>query len=117
MPPHPPVDLPESLHDAYQGPLSPLFADDFDYYAAAVLEHFGDRVKTWLVGAKEGGFRKGRERRGASRGCPSGQRVLQHLGGRVKTWLVDARLRVGGLLVCGLRGGPKGARVPHVPRC
>ncbi|KAI8468860.1 MAG: putative prunasin hydrolase isoform PHA precursor [Monoraphidium minutum] len=42
-------DLPESLHDAYQGPLSPLFVEDFEYYAGVVLGALGDRVQHWLT--------------------------------------------------------------------
>jgi hypothetical protein len=42
-------DLPQSLHDAYQGPLSDKFVDDFAYYADKALGLFGGRVKTWLV--------------------------------------------------------------------
>jgi beta-glucosidase/6-phospho-beta-glucosidase/beta-galactosidase len=46
------------LHDAYQGPTSPLFVDDFVYYADALLKAFGDRVPLWLVSFLGGGRRR-----------------------------------------------------------
>ncbi|MCO5606553.1 hypothetical protein L7F22_060741 [Adiantum nelumboides] len=42
-------DHPQALEDAYGGPLSPQFIDDFVAYANVCFAEFGDRVKYWVT--------------------------------------------------------------------
>jgi len=42
-------DLPQSLHNAYEGFLSPQIIDDFVYFADQSFKLFGDRVKKWTT--------------------------------------------------------------------
>jgi beta-glucosidase len=42
-------DLPQSLHDAYRGFLSPTVIEDFTYYAETAFQLFGGKVKRWLT--------------------------------------------------------------------
>ena len=42
-------DLPQHLHDAYGGWLSPKSIDDFVTYADVCFREFGDRVSRWLT--------------------------------------------------------------------
>jgi len=42
-------DLPQSLHDEYQGFLSAQIIDDFAYFADTAFRLFGDKVQRWLT--------------------------------------------------------------------
>jgi len=42
-------DLPQALQDLYSGWLSPEIVDDFTHYSSVCFDHFGDRVKHWIV--------------------------------------------------------------------
>ena len=42
-------DLPQGLQDAYGGPVDARFVADFEYYASALFNAFGDRVKHWMT--------------------------------------------------------------------
>ncbi|XP_010521462.1 PREDICTED: beta-glucosidase 40-like isoform X2 [Tarenaya hassleriana] len=42
-------DLPQALHDRYNGWLSPQIINDYATYAEVCFENFGDRVKHWIT--------------------------------------------------------------------
>ena len=42
-------DLPQFLHNAYEGFLSPQIIDDFVYFADQSFKLFGDQVKKWTT--------------------------------------------------------------------
>lgn len=42
-------DLPQTLQDRYLGWESPQVVEDFENYASVCFEHYGDRIKYWIV--------------------------------------------------------------------
>ncbi|KAJ6312202.1 hypothetical protein OIU77_013864 [Salix suchowensis] len=42
-------DLPQALHDRYNGWLSPQIIKDFAAFAETCFENYGDRVKHWIT--------------------------------------------------------------------